>query len=215
MKERKWSEKEQRILQVVGRSQEEGVTQREIVRRAKANSEEIEGLVREGYLQTFQLPRKRKVRYRLTKKGEEVFKKLREAPPRGDSQEMALIKELIKKVEKISSQVEEISDSLERLLKRLQKKADSKGEFTQVLYQAYQQIKNREGNDLVPIPRLWKELSSQVDEKTFREKLLELERRRVLDLQCASDKFLIGCQTDGVWREPRGLIYYVVWREVG
>lgn len=76
-------------------------------------------------------------------------------------------------------------------------------------------LKNNYG-DVVPIPMIKEmlrtKLGGRYEESALNELLLELEERRIIDLQIASDPSKVPNAQDGIHHPQRGVIYYITWR---
>ena len=87
-------------------------------------------------------------------------------------------------------------------------------EFRKKLKERYDKINlNEQKGGMVPIPSLKNEFKEEnLTEDHFKKYLFNLERKRVIDLQIASDRKGIPNPELGIDDKVRGLIYYVVWR---
>ncbi|MFX0171974.1 MAG: hypothetical protein ACFE9L_08645 [Candidatus Hodarchaeota archaeon] len=75
---------------------------------------------------------------------------------------------------------------------------------------------NKRAGNMVRIPDLYHEMKDQYSKEEFQQKLLELEKERVIELQAASDQKVIP-ETErdiGISHQSRGHLNYVVWRKL-
>ena len=108
---------------------------------------------------------------------------------------------------------------LERLFKSnkidtIEIKAFSEKKFHDRLRYHYNIINTEERRGgMVPIPKLWDKLQIEgFSRNNFVSGLFELERKRIIELQTASDPKVVRGAEKAIKHSSRGLINYVIWR---
>jgi len=134
--------------------------------------------------------------------------------------DLTTLEPMIEKI--ISPRLESLENrilELERLIKSnktdtFEKKIMSKKNFQERLRYHYNRMNTQERRGgMVPIPRLWDELSVDgFSRNDFVSGLYELERQRIIELQTASDPKVVRDAEKAIDHPSRGLINYVIWR---
>lgn len=119
--------------------------------------------------------------------------------------------------EKIEAQLSELSASLSGGTPMTQKAPQSSqppANFQSLLKDSYDRINDQDRRGgMVPLPPIWDELSkASISWDAFVKGLRDLERKRTIELQIASDRRNVKDADKAIDDPVRGLLYYLVWR---
>ncbi|MHA1360047.1 MAG: hypothetical protein ACTSRC_18160 [Candidatus Helarchaeota archaeon] len=117
---------------------------------------------------------------------------------------------------------EQITDKLAQLSSQEggERPAIDLAQFQLLVQEIYKELnlKNNYG-DVVPLPQikraLLQKLSTPLPSRYLNDYFMQLEGKRVIDLQIASDPSKVPDPQEGISHAQRGLIYYVTWRKKG
>ena len=126
--------------------------------------------------------------------------------------------ELKEEIKNIKQQLTVFTSFIEKIdgssINKVPNKKMSSEEFKKELKTSYDTINfNERRGGMIPIPKLWDELSKKGVERTqFEDELFKLEKEQIIELQIANDPKLVSDQKKSIQHPSRGLINYVVWR---
>ncbi len=220
------TEKEKQIISILTKKE---YTEGHVKKKSGASDAEISNLLRKKYLERY-----KKGRYfylNLTELGKKdckeiIQKVVTSSPSRGRAaSSTTAMKSLIEEtLIPYKSMIENLDKKLDLILNRLNstnniiptsqpKEVVPLDSFIKTLKENWIDLDRQyRWGGRVEIPMLRRRFRHMPDPE-FDEKLLDLEKRRIIDLQIASDPTVVQFPDKGIQHPSRGLIYYIIWRK--